>query len=130
MPISYTIDKTQGQQRTTVTGHITVNDILNHLEAARKEQALTYTELVDMRGVAFPLPSAADIRHVVTFMQGLRVKEAFGPCALIVSNDAVFGMGRMFATLLSGLVSMNVFRNQEEAERWLTGQSSPPADAA
>jgi hypothetical protein len=129
MPISYTIDKAQCQLHTTITGHVTVEEILGHLEAARKEQTFPYAELVDMRGVAFPLPSAADIRRVTTFMRGIRVQEAFGPCALIVSDDASFGMARMFSTLLSGLVPVNVFRNQEEAERWLAGQSSSPADA-
>jgi hypothetical protein len=130
MAISYTIDKAQGQVRSTFTGRITVDEILDHLESARKEQTLTYTELIDMRGVEFPLPSAADVRRVVTFMRGLRVKETFGRCALIVSNDAVFGMARMFAILLSDTVSVNVFRNQEEAEKWLTEQSPPPSDAA
>ena len=84
MPISYTIDKAQRQVRTTFTGRVTVDDILDHLEAARKEETLTYTELIDMTAPRFPIAFCGDVLARGQLSAGFaQVKEAFGKCALV-----------------------------------------------
>ena len=63
MPISYTLDRARRRIHTTVTGSVTVDDILQHFEAACREQILDYAELIDARDAAPPFLSAADIRR-------------------------------------------------------------------
>lgn len=123
MPINYLIDKTRGHVRTTVVGPVTVDEILGHLEAARREQALAYTEMIDARGVAPPFLSTGDIWRAASLVRATPLQEGLGPRAVVVDNDATFGLTRMFATLLSGFFPMTVFREPEAAEQWLAGWS-------
>ena len=127
MPISHTLDQTRGQMRTTVTGPVTADEILTHFETARREQALTYAELIDARGATEPIISVAEVWRVASAVRKSQVGQNLGRRAVIVTNDAAFGMTRMFAALVSDSFPMNVFRDQKEAEKWLS--ESPAEDA-
>jgi hypothetical protein len=52
-----------------------------------------------------------------------------GPTAIVASDDASFGMARLYATLceLGGVTNVRVFRTAGEAETWL---SVPPPSTA
>ncbi|HUI05955.1 MAG TPA: hypothetical protein VL486_03005 [Verrucomicrobiae bacterium] len=126
MPISYTLDRARRRIHTTVTGSVTVDDILQHFEAACREQILDYAELIDARDAAPPFLSAADIRRAAAAIGSRHVLPPCGPRAVMVSNGVVFAMTRMFAVLVSDLVPFEVFRDQTEAEKWLAGRCTPP----
>jgi hypothetical protein len=119
MPISYTIDKTRRYVHTTVAGAISVTEILEHLEAARQQQFLAYSELIDTRGVTPPYLSASEIWRAAESVLASSAEVKFAPRAVVVPGDIVFGMVRMFAGFLSGHLPMEVFRELKKAEEWL-----------
>jgi hypothetical protein len=129
MPISYELDRNIRRVRTTVAGPVTVNDILNHLEAACREQVLSYAELIDARKAGPPILSPTDIRLAASRVRNTEFdRQALGPRAVIVNDLAMFGMTRMFVALVSDFFPMNVFREPLDAEEWLaerTGQPHP-----
>jgi hypothetical protein len=130
MPISYELDRTTRRVRTTVIGSVTPDDILNHLQAACREEVLPYAELIDARGAAPPILSPADIWHAVNRVRATEFnRQALGPRAVVVNDLAMFGMTRMFVTLVSDFFPISVFRDPTEAEIWLVGQSGRPPDA-
>jgi len=81
MPISYTLDRAQRRIHTTVTGSVTVNNILEHLEIARREQILDCAELIDARNAAAPFLSAAGIRHAATAIGSRHVLSGVRPAS-------------------------------------------------
>jgi hypothetical protein len=129
MSISYSLDRALRQVRTTVDGPVTVTDILNHMEAVRREEALSYAELIDAAGAPQGLLSATDMWRAATRVRNARLPEPFGPRAVIVRDEAAFGLARIFTNILSGFFPIEVFRNRERAEEWLAGWTRP-SDAA
>ena len=125
MPLSYRVDKTNNHVNTKVTGPVTVGDILGHFEAARQEEILGYTELIDARGIGTSM-STADIWEAALSVKLSRVRLAFGRRAVVVDSDLNFGLVRLFATVVSGFFPIDVFRDQTEAENWLKLADGPP----
>jgi hypothetical protein len=52
-------------------------------------------------------------------IRALKFATPFGPRAIVVANDTVYGLSCLFAVGLLGLLSINVFRNLHSAENWL-----------
>ena len=120
MPISYELDRTTRRVRTTVSGPVTPDDILNHFEATCREEVLSCAELIDARGATPPILSAADIYQVVNRILAAEFnRQAVGPRAVVLDDLAMFGMTRMFVTLVSDFFPISVFRDPAEAEGWL-----------
>ena len=130
MPISYEFNRTTRRVSTIATGPVTVDDILGHLRAACQEQFLPYAELIDTREASPPFLSPTDIWHAADRVRATEFdRRSVGPRAVIVKDLVIFGLVRMFVTLVSDFVPMNVFRDPTEAEIWLVGQSGRPPDA-
>jgi hypothetical protein len=125
MPITYVVDKTCGQIRTTVTGPITVKEILAHFETAQREQLLSFTELIDAREAAKPYLSPTDLWNAASVVRNAKLTSAPAPRAVIVDNSTVFGLVRIFTTILSGHIPINVFQCEKSAMEWLTSQPQP-----
>jgi hypothetical protein len=124
MPISYELDHTTCRVRTTVTGPVTVDDILGHFKAACQEQTLPYAELIDTREASPPFLSPTDIWHAADRVRAMEFdRRSLGPRAVIVKDLGIFGLVRMFITLMSDCFPMNVFLDPLEAEVWLAEQS-------
>jgi hypothetical protein len=119
MPILYTIDKTRGHVETKVSGAVTVDEVLDHLNAARKEGVLKFRELIDARAVAPPYLSPKDIWSMAASVRAAKCEEPFGPRAVMVASDLIFGLTRIFTSLVSDYCPIRVFREQERAEAWL-----------
>jgi hypothetical protein len=130
MPISYELDRTTRRVCTTVTGPVTPDDIVNHLQAACREELLTHAELIAARGASPPILSPADVWNAADRVRNAEFnRQGLGPRAVVVDNLAMFGMTRMFVTLMSDWFPMAVFRNLTDAEIWLTGQTGRPSEA-
>jgi hypothetical protein len=77
--------------------------------------------LVDRRGA--PAPSATFITQMANFFDAHRAELQGVRAALIVRDDAGFGMGRMTELMVNvrnPTMAVRVFRDAVEAERWLT----------
>jgi hypothetical protein len=122
MPILYKIDSAQQRVFTTVTGIITAIDIIGHFEVARREGFLPYAEFIDTSSITSPTLSVGEIGKAAMAVLKLRRQEKFGARAILVANDTIFGLARIFTTLTSSYIPMEVFRDQAKAETWLDGQ--------
>lgn len=122
MPISSVVDKKCGQIRTTVTKPVTVNEILEHLETAQREQLLPFSELIDARQAGPPYLSTNDIWSAAMAVRNTKLPQSIGPRAVIVEDLTMFGSVRIFSTIVSGHFPINVFRNEESAIKWLSSQ--------
>ncbi len=123
MPISYSIDTARQQVFTIVTGRITVEEVLDHLEAAKRENFLSYVELIDARGVTPPFLSSVSIWQAAASVCTSGLPQMCGPRAIIVGSAVIYGMTRMFATLVSDYFPIVVFRYREQAGEWLENMS-------
>ena len=126
MGISYVLDRARGQMRTKVEGQITVIDILGHLDAVRRDEALTYVELIDARDAGRPFLSATEVWRAANAVLNAKVSAPFGPRAVILGDAVTFGLTRIFTNIVSGRIPMQAFRDQAKAEEWLARWSNPP----
>ena len=119
MPILYTVDRTQRQLRTKVEGPVTVSEILGHLEAVRREEALPFSELIDVSGAGRPHLSPAEIWRAANAVEAAKLTGPLGPRAVIANDDLLFGLVRIFTNLMTGYFPIQVFRNAAAAEEWM-----------
>ena len=136
MPISYVIDQRQNLVRTTVAGAIAVQEILDHLAAQQRGRTVGCRELVDVNGVTPPYLTSSQIWQAAQAALAVVLEERAGPRALVVTNEAIYGMCRMFATLVEDTFPIRVFRDHAIAEHWLIEEfqvdptGGPGADSA
>jgi hypothetical protein len=77
------------------------------------------------------LPTSGQLGAVATQMARVSPRVQFHNCAVIASEDALFGMGRVFGVLSeSYFAATHVFRTVEEGVRWLDSRLAPPPGAA
>ena len=122
MPITYVPDEARRSVRTRVTGSVTPQDILAHYHTASEQKFLDFAELIDAREVNAPFLTTAEIWRTASLVRAFETDEPFGPRAVVVASDLMFGMARMFSNLISDFFPMKVFRDEIEAEEWLAGQ--------
>jgi hypothetical protein len=125
MAISYVLDRARGQMRTKVAGQITVIDILGHLDAVRRDEALAYVELIDARDAARPFLSATEVWRAASAVLNIKISTPFAPRAVILGDDVTFGLTRIFTNLVSGQIPIEAFRDEAKAEEWLAGWERP-----
>jgi len=66
------------------------------------------------------LPSSDQLVAVTTEVARVRPRVQFDGCAIIASQDALFGMARMFEVFAENyLGATRVFRTVDEGTRWL-----------
>ena len=76
--------------------------------------------LVDMTAVEDVPLWGDDIREKVSFDQGLLPKLGQARWAFVVPNDAVYGLARMYQTLMADTaIQVEAFRDLRMAEDWL-----------
>jgi hypothetical protein len=126
MPISSVVDKTSGQMRTTVTGPVTVKEILDHFEIAQREQLLPFSELIDARDAGRPYLTPDDLWNAASVVRNTQLPSPLGPRAVIIGNPTVFGLVRIFVTILSGHFSINVFQCEKKAMEWMSSNAHRP----
>jgi hypothetical protein len=119
MPISYIIDEARCRVQATCSGSITVEDILGHHEAAVREGFLGYRELIDTCSVTPPYLSGTDVWRAAMSVRNALKQQEFGPRAVLVASNVVYGMARIFTSILSDDFPMRVFRDRATAVAWL-----------
>jgi hypothetical protein len=130
MPITYVFDQGENLVRTTVAGAVTVQQILDHLTAQQKGRTIVCRELVDVCGVTPPYFSSSQVWQTAQAALAVVLKERAGPRAIFVANDAIYGMCRMFATLVEDTFPIRVFRDMSQAEHWLLEEFQVDASGA
>jgi hypothetical protein len=84
-----------------------------------------FSWLVDRRSC--PTPDTAYIRKVSKFLAAHADRFADSRVAIVVENQAGYGMSRMEQILTEGVFpGLEIFTDMERAEAWLVGRPSPP----
>ncbi len=122
MPISYRIDTERGLIHTTVTETITIDELIAHKTALLADGQFRpgLRELSDVRGVTNLALGAPEIRRLASFDADHAAELGDYRLALVVPEDAVFGMARMYQQITEAhLPGIGVFRSVEQAVEWL-----------
>jgi hypothetical protein len=125
MPITYVVDAKMKLVRTEAVGAIEIKNILDHLVAEKYGGTIDYREIIDVRGVTPPYMSSSQVWQAAQAALAIALKIRPGPRAVIVTNEAVYGMCRMFATLVEDTFPIRVFRDAAAAEHWAIEEHRP-----
>jgi len=117
MPVTYTIDPKLRRVVTTLTGVLTVQDLLTHYATVRADPLFdeNLDELCDLSSVgSIEISSRAmsTLPHSVPFSARSRH-------ALIASRPAIVGLARMFQQWSADETKTRVFTDRSAAEAWL-----------
>jgi len=118
MPITYTIDPEKKLVLTRIWGAATENEVAEHNRSLRVDPQFDphFRQLADLTGLTAILVSTKVVEetaHDQYFAPGTRR-------AFVATDDAAFGMARMFALHAEGLgQTIHVFRDRTAAEAWL-----------
>ena len=119
MPLTHMVNHQRREMYATAVGAITIDDIRTHLTEERRDGGLSYPELIEASGatVAF---STEGVLNTVEILRALSLEGTLGPTAIVVGNEAAYGMVRMLETHLDGICQVRPFRTLEEAQSWLS----------
>jgi hypothetical protein len=120
MPIRYERDDVRRRVMVTVEGPFAVADFLAVMERQRDDGAWTYAMLSDLRGMTGK-PAIDDLRQFLS--EAARTTEPRGPLALLATDPVIYGRACTYAALARATLTVEVFRNLDEAEQWLTAQT-------
>ncbi|MEI8014653.1 MAG: hypothetical protein WCH20_07410 [Nitrospira sp.] len=118
MPCAYTIDLARSLVLSRGWGEITDRELLAHVHALTADPrfARNFHQLADLRDVTDVRITASCIREMVR----LNPYGTGARRALVVTNDVVFGMARMYQILSDESPDeFEIFRKLDDALRWL-----------
>ncbi len=122
MPISYTIDKHRKLILTKVSGILTDDELYHHKRSLMNDPQFEpgMRELSDVREIKELHVTSSGVWSMASIDKEHAEKLQSFKLAIIASEDIVFGMARMYQSLTQpSLPQVNVFRNEEEAMKWL-----------
>lgn len=123
MAVDISVDETSGIIVAKADGDLGANDIREGLVGVwqRPEFRTRARVLWDLRNAnAADLPSS-DLRNIAAFESRGRPEHPPVRLAFLVARDVEFGLARMVGVFSEDhLIEQNVFRDDEEARRWLT----------
>lgn len=97
MPVTYHIDEDSKLIRTNCIGNVTLVEVLDHFRTLVQDP-----ECPDRLDVLLDLsdntsvPESYELREVSSEIGRIADKLQFGACAIVATNDLLFGMCRMF----------------------------------
>ena len=132
MPVTYQIDKPNKIIRTRCTGPVTIEEVLEHFRVLEQDPDCPdrLDVLLDLTEET-TLPNPENLREVTIAISRVQATVQFGRCAVVVPNDALFGLFRMFEVYAENYFRESyVFRTTDEAEKWLSAAPSSAPSAA
>ena len=121
MTVTYQIDQAKRRIHTRCVGAVTLHEVLQHFAdlvrdpdcPARLDVLLDLSEMTS-------LPTSSKLTAVTTEVARVRPRVEFDGCAIIATQDALFGMARMFEVFAENYFgATRVFRTMDEGARWL-----------
>ena len=130
MPLSTTIDSEAGLATHTITGELSLEDVMEGMVTLftnplfRPDMAI----LVDISAGSAKTLSQDDIVEFVNLTRALGDKRGSGRSAILADKDLDFGIGRIIQALLDDTSrSLRVFRDRQACLDWLLQGSGPAA---
>jgi hypothetical protein len=133
MPITSKIDKRMNLTTFTLTGELTMDEILGALKCFWGGRELTLNTLWDTRNAIVNNLKSSEMGNIAEFIGQNRNRfeeRKDGKAAIVASTDLQYGLSRILGTLYereSVPIKLRPFRKMEEAIQWL-GQSSDLPD--
>jgi hypothetical protein len=119
MPIARHLDAATRVLRTTISGTVSLEDLREHFQLVRNMGAASRPEIIDARHVIGLRFGARDLPKLAQCGREVFTGAEMAPRAFVVEGMVYFGIARVFASLASGWVQINVFDSMEPAESWL-----------
>lgn len=129
MPVIYRHDREARRIHTSCTGAVTLEEVLRHFRLLESDASLPtpLDVLLDLTACE-SVPESGQLRVIASDVDRLQAKVRWGACAIVANRDALFGMSRMFEVFAEGVFAdTRVFRETDEAERWLVSLRPPAA---
>ena len=120
MSIRYERDDASRRVVITVEGPFAAADFLAVMERQRADGAWTYGMLYDLRGMTGE-PAIDDLRQFMS--EAERATQPRGPIAILATDPVIYGRACTYAALTRATLTVEVFRNRDEAEWWLTAHA-------
>ena len=120
MPIRYERDDARRRVVVTIQGPFAVADFLAVMERQRDDGAWTYGMLSDLRGMTGE-PAIDDLRQFMS--EAERTTQPRGPVAILATDPVIYGRACTYAALTRATLTIEVFRDLDKAEQWLTAQA-------
>jgi hypothetical protein len=119
MPIRYERDDARRRVVVTMQGPFALADFLEVIDRQGRDDAWTYGLFYDLRGMT-GVPTIADLRQSLS--QSAQVNRPRGPIAILATDPVIYGRACTLATLGRATLTVEVFRDPNEAEHWLTAK--------
>jgi hypothetical protein len=121
MSIRYERDDASRRLLVTIQGVFQMDEVLETIARQRVEDTWTYGILYDLRGL-IGHPTIAELRQIMSQAAPRGEREApRGPVVLLATEPILYGRLCTYAALgRSTTKRIEVFRDWDEAERWLT----------
>ena len=121
MPVTYNIDTARKLIRTTCSGPVELEEVVDHFRTLLQDPDCvgTFDVLLDVSAQE-RVPVSTQLGAVTREIGALRRKIQFGSCAIVAPGDVMFGMMRMFEIFATPYFkAIRVFRSLGDAKAWL-----------
>jgi hypothetical protein len=121
MTVTYRIDQAKRRIHTRCVGAVTLDEVLQHFADLVRDPDCPgrLDVLLDLSETA-SLPTSYQLTAVTTEVARVRPRVQFDGCAIIATQDALFGMARMFEVFAENYFgATRVFRTMDEGTSWL-----------
>jgi hypothetical protein len=125
MPITSKVEKKRNLTIFTLTGDLTLDEIIGALRSFWEGGELTLHTLWDTQHAVVKNLKSSDIENIACFIGQNRNrlgKRKDGKAAIVASTDLQYGLSRVLGTLYEREnvpVRLHPFRSMDEAIRWL-----------
>jgi hypothetical protein len=125
MPITSKVEKTKNLTIYTLTGELTLDEILNALKSFWEAHTLTLNLLWDARSAELSQLKSEELTNITGFISQYmhRFEERKGgKAAIVASSNLQYGLSRILGTFyeIEGFpTQLKIFRIMDEAMEWL-----------
>jgi hypothetical protein len=99
------------------TDALTVEGICRVADRHETEHVWGYAMLYDLTNVTV-MPTRDDVQRIADYVQRHAGQRPRGPIAVVAADAALLAVARLYATLASPRLSLNVFDSVVNAEQW------------
>lgn len=132
MPVVYEFDHANRRIHTRCIGPVSLQEVLQHfVDLIRDPNAPEWLDVLLDLSEMTSLPTTGELSAVATQIARVSPRVQFHNCAIIASDDALFGMSRVFGVLSENyFAATRVFRTADAGMKWLDSLMVPPPGAS
>jgi hypothetical protein len=125
MPVRYERDDARRRVVVTVEGAFETRDMFTVIARQRAEDTWSYGLLYDLRRMK-GRPTFQELRDILSQAATPQANERRrGPVAVLATDPIVYGVACTYAALGREKLTVQVFRDVDDADRWLEAETSP-----